>query len=227
MLSEGTSQPLDCKFLSVVVKKNEQDRFDETDPNVVAGAWQLDAADTASKAAMILGLQAGQVLLFEAHETWAVEFALEKSRIIDAIGEHVLDVQHIGSTAIPGVPAKPVLDILVGVGDFDEARTCVASLEKIGYCDRHEHGIPRRHYFVKGDPRTHHLHMVERDGEHWRTIVEFRDFLRGHPRSARAYAEAKRNLARTYSLDKGAYQREKDEIVQRLLQTAASLRADA
>lgn len=64
---------------------------------------------------MILGLPAGQVLLFEAHEARAKEFALEKARIIDAIGEHVLDVQHIGSTAIRGIPAKPILDILVGV----------------------------------------------------------------------------------------------------------------
>lgn len=171
---------------------------------------------------MMLGLPAGQVLLCEAHEAWTKEFELEKSRIIDAIGEHVLDVQHIGSTAIPGVPAKPVLDILVGVGDFDEAAACVASLEQIGYCYRREYGIPRRHYFVKGDPRTHHMHMVERDSEHWRATVEFRDFLRGHPRAARVYAEAKSALAGTYSRNRGAYQREKDKVVQSLLQAAAA-----
>jgi GrpB-like predicted nucleotidyltransferase (UPF0157 family) len=74
------------------------------------------------------------------------------------VSGHTLEVQHVGSTAIPGVSAKPVLDVLVGVAGFDEA---VCALRPLGYCYRGEHGIPRRHYFVKGDPRTHHLHMVE------------------------------------------------------------------
>jgi GrpB-like predicted nucleotidyltransferase (UPF0157 family) len=176
---------------------------------------------------MTLGLPAGQVVLFDAHEAWANEFELEKARIADAIGVHVLDVQHFGSTAIPGVPAKPILDILVGVEDFDDAATCVAPLEKIGYRYRHEHGIPRRHYFVRGDSRTHHLHMVEMGSGYWRSAVEFRDTLKSHPRSARIYAESKRALAAMYSRNKSAYQREKDRVVQSLLQTAAKLRADA
>jgi GrpB-like predicted nucleotidyltransferase (UPF0157 family) len=110
-----------------------------------------------------------------------------------------------------------VLDILVGVDDFEEAAVCVAPLETIGYRYRHEYGIARRHYFVKGDPRTHHLHMLERNTGHWAVMVDFRDFLKRNQDAARAYAEAKRTLAAKYLRDRAAYQREKDRIVEGLL----------
>jgi GrpB-like predicted nucleotidyltransferase (UPF0157 family) len=166
---------------------------------------------------MFLGLPSGEVRLLDAHEAWAHEFELERDRIVSAVGNRILEIQHVGSTAIPGVPAKPVLDILVGVEDFEEASACIAPLESLGYSYRHEHGIPRRHYFVKGAPRTHHLHMVERRSDHWVITTAFRDFLRHDPASAREYAEAKRALAAKYSLDRQAYQREKDKVVERLL----------
>jgi GrpB-like predicted nucleotidyltransferase (UPF0157 family) len=173
---------------------------------------------------LTLGLAAGEVRLREAHEAWARAFELERATILEAIGQHVLDVQHVGSTAIPGVPAKPILDILVGVADFEEAKVCVAPLERAGYLFRNEHGIPRRHYFVKGEPRTHHLHMIERDSEHWRSTVGFRDLLKQNPESARAYADAKKTLAAIYARDRAAYQRDKDEVVERLLRAAATPR---
>jgi GrpB-like predicted nucleotidyltransferase (UPF0157 family) len=176
---------------------------------------------------MLLGLPTGEVLLHAAHEAWAEEFLLEKARIIEAVGDHIREIQHVGSTAVPGVPAKPVLDILVGVEDFDEASVCVAPLENIGYCYRGEYGIPRRHYFVKGDPRTHHLHMVERDSNHWSVTVTFRDFLNRDSNAANAYAEAKQSLAAKYSRDRAMYQREKDKVVERLLALAARSRGGA
>jgi GrpB-like predicted nucleotidyltransferase (UPF0157 family) len=133
-------------------------------------------------------------------------------------------VQHVGSTAISNVPAKPVLDILVGVEDFDGARACVAPLESIGYRYRQEYGIPRRHYFVKGDPRPHHLHMLETDSSHWVRTIAFRDFLNCDAEAARAYAEAKRSLAVTHSRNREAYQREKGKVVERLLALASESR---
>lgn len=176
---------------------------------------------------MALGLATGNVCLREAHEAWAQEFELEKARIIDAIGAYILDIQHVGSTAIRGVPAKPILDILVGIQNFDEATVCVAPLKGIGYDYRQEHGISRRHYFVKGDPRTHHLHVVQRDSEHWLITISFRDFLKNDPHSAREYAQAKRALAATYSRDRAAYQGEKDNVIESLLHRAGTLRRNA
>ena len=117
--------------------------------------------------------------------------------------------------------------MLVGVEDFDGATVCVAPLEVIGYSYRHGHGIPQRHYFVKGDPRTHHLHMVEKDSHHWLMTVAFRDFLKEHPESARVYAEGKQRLATEYARDRAGYQREKDKIVESLLRLATQQRGGA
>jgi GrpB-like predicted nucleotidyltransferase (UPF0157 family) len=170
---------------------------------------------------MVLGLASGTVSLSRAHDAWAAAYERERVRIVAAIGEHLLDVQHVGSTSIPGVPAKPILDILVGVRDFDEANACVGPMVALGYLYRGENGIARRHYFVKGDPRTHHVHMVEVQSEGWRATLRFRDLLRRNPPLAREYALAKERLALLHSRDRQAYQRGKDEIVERILATEA------
>ena len=169
---------------------------------------------------MALGMATGQVSLLSAHEAWAEQYQLEKARILEAIGAHILDIQHVGSTSIAGVPAKPILDILVGVEDFEGAAVCIARMEDIGYRYRGENGIPRRHYFVKGDPRTHHVHMVERDGNDWRITVLFRDFLKSHPDVANEYAEAKKRFALKHAQDQYAYQAEKDKVVERITERA-------
>lgn len=174
-----------------------------------------------------LGLAAGEVQLCTEHESWARAFAIEKAAIVGAIEPHILDVQHVGSTSIPGVPAKPILDVLVGVADFEEARVCVAPLERLGYVFKGEFGIPRRHYFVKGEPRTHHLHMQEISSPHWELTIGFRDLLRRDPTAARIYADAKRSLAAAHSRDRKAYQREKDQVVEDLLRAAGILGAAA
>src|SRR5690606_22052333 len=98
---------------------------------------------------MVLGLASGEISLAWAHDAWAAAYEQERAGIIEAIGEHVLDIEHVGSTSIPKVPAKPILDVLIGVRDFDEANACVAPMVAIGYIYRGENGIPRRHYFVK------------------------------------------------------------------------------
>ena len=175
---------------------------------------------------MTLGLTTGHVALHSNHAAWADEFRREKARIVDAIGPHVLDIQHVGSTSIPGVPAKPILDLLVGVEDYDEARVCIRPLERLGYLYKGEYGFPRRHYFVLGDPRTHHLHMVERTSDMWRGMILFRDFLKSDPESAREYAEAKIELAARYPKDRASYQQEKDKVVERILERAGSLGAE-
>ena len=169
---------------------------------------------------MTLGLAGAGVSLFSTHEAWAAEFQIEKARIAEAVGPHILDIQHVGSTSIPGVPAKPILDVLVGVQNFERAAVCILPMESIGYFYRGEFGIPRRHYFVKGDPRTHHVHMVERASRDWHITVTFRDFLRSDPDSAREYAEAKQRLAAKHAQDRSAYQQEKDKVVEDILARA-------
>jgi len=169
---------------------------------------------------MVLGMTGDEICLLTAHEVWAEQYALEKARIIEAIGAYVLDIQHVGSTSISSVPAKPIIDILIGVEDFEGASVCIVPMEGIGYVYRGEYGIPHRHYFVKGDPRTHHVHMVEKDSENWRITVLFRDLLRSHPDVAREYAEAKVRLAEQYREDRASYQRAKDKVVEGILDKA-------
>ena len=169
---------------------------------------------------MTLGLGTGQIVLASNHVAWAEEYLQEKARILEAIGQQILDIRHVGSTSVAGVPAKPILDILVAVESFEEAFVCVAPMEHLGYFHRGEYGIPRRHYFVKGDPRTHHVHMVEKRSRDWRTTLKFRDFLESDAQAAREYREAKEQLASKYAKDRSGYQQEKDKIVERILDRA-------
>ena len=167
---------------------------------------------------MVLGLACGHVFLARAHAAWAAAYERERAEIAAALGEHIIGIEHVGSTSIPDVPAKPILDILVGIQDFDEARACVAPMTGLGYTYRGENGIPRRHYFVKGDPRTHHVHMVEVQSDTWKGTLRFRDLLRTHPHLASEYACEKERLARTYADDREGYQREKDKVVESILE---------
>lgn len=169
---------------------------------------------------MTLGLRTGQIVLASNHEAWAEEFQQEKVRILGAIGEQVLDIRHVGSTSVDGVPAKPILDILIAVESFEEAFACIEPMERLGYYHRGEYGIPRRHYFQKGDPRTHHVHMVESGSRDWCTMLNFSAFLESDAEAAREYGEAKEQLASKYAKDRSRYQEEKDKVVERILKRA-------
>ncbi len=131
----------------------------------------------------------------------------------------------MGSTAVEGLPAKPIIDIQVGVRDWDEAKVTIAPLVGCKWVYRGELGIPRRHYFRKSNDvgeRTHHLHMLEITGPHWDTMLAFRDYLRAHPDAAAEYAELKRGLAKRTFADRGEYTDAKAPFVQRILALAGA-----
>ena len=104
--------------------------------------------------------------------------------------------------------------------DFEEARVCIGPVEHLGYEYRSEFGIPRRHYFVKGEPRTHHIHMNEIESRDWKDQVLFRDLLIQHPELAKEYAELKTELARQFPADREAYQEGKGSFIDRVLRMA-------
>ena len=165
-----------------------------------------------------MGLRSGRVELMVDHAAWAAEFLQERQRILQVLAGHATVIEHVGSTAVPGVPAKPILDILVGVLNFEKARICIKPMEWLGYEYRGEYGIPGRHYFVKGAPRTHHLHMLEVGGERWGSMVALRDALLACPDIAHHYAEAKLRLAAEHRNNRAAYQRAKDRVIEHLLE---------
>lgn len=143
-------------------------------------------------------------------EAWPSLYEEERHLIERAIGPFVEEIEHIGSTAVPGLAAKPVIDIMVGVGSLDDSPALVERLGAIGYeyvpeLERH---MPSRRYFRKqrGGRRTRQIHLVERsNSEWWDRHVLFRDHLRAHPEAAEEYARLKRGLSERFKVDRAAY----------------------
>lgn len=170
----------------------------------------------------VVGLPPGQVQVRPYTAEWQRLFRQEAAQLRAYIGNYVLDIQHIGSTSIPYMPAKPIIDISIAVANFEEAAVCVPLMEQLDYEFRGEHGIPRRHYFVKGNPRMYHVHMVELDSDDWRGNLLFRDYLISQPATARAYASLKTELAQQHPTDREAYQAGKDAFIKQVLRMAAA-----
>jgi len=168
----------------------------------------------------MLGLPKGTVKLEPHSEQWHQLFTEEKTRLLQAVGDYVIAIEHVGSTAICGISAKPIIDIAVSVERFADGEKCVEPLENIGYEYRGEHGIAGRFYFVKGEPRTHHLHMVLETSDFWRSHLLFRDYLRENPATAKEYEELKLKLAREYLDDRDAYLRGKSDFIENILNAA-------
>jgi GrpB-like predicted nucleotidyltransferase (UPF0157 family) len=167
----------------------------------------------------MLGLEKGVVQLLPHDEHWHQLFAVEKALLQKAIGEFVVAVEHVGSTSVCGIAAKPILDIVVAISDKANGENCIAPLENLGYTYRGENGIAGRFYFVKGAPaRTHHLHMLLADSLELRNHLFFRDYLRANPESAAEYDKLKRDLANKYGNDRDAYLDGKAAFVESILQ---------
>jgi GrpB-like predicted nucleotidyltransferase (UPF0157 family) len=151
---------------------------------------------------------------------WRWLFHVERIRLWCRLKSHILDIQHVGSTAIPGMIAKPIIDILVVVEDFERAAGCIPAIEQLGYEYRGENEQLRQHHFVEGHPTTHSLYVVERQSEDLAAKTCFRDCLIQDAEVARAYADLKRRLARRFSADRQAYQGAKGAFIQQVLQVA-------
>ena len=138
---------------------------------------------------------------------WPRQYAAERDRIDAAIGDVILAIEHVGGTAVPGLPAKPVIDLMVGVEDIERAGPAVAGLINLGYeyIPELESQLPDRRYFRKGAPETHHVHMVPVSSDYWAEHLLFRDYLRSHPQAAEEYGKLKRGLAGRHRLDRDAY----------------------
>jgi GrpB-like predicted nucleotidyltransferase (UPF0157 family) len=160
------------------------------------------------------GLNPGELRLAAVGPVWAMRFAAERDRIAAALGPDAIDIQHVGSTAIQGILAKPILDIAVAVRTFEEGFRLVPLVVALGYEYRGENGIPRRHYFVQGSPRrTHHLHVFEQRSDDWACHLGFRDALLSSPSTAVRYSELKGALALQSGGDRDLYQTLKSSFI--------------
>ena len=154
---------------------------------------------------------------------WPILYEEEEASILGVIGDFIVDIQHIGSTAVPGLGAKPVIDIMVAIRHLALIEKCVQPLQTIGYEYLGEYGIPGRHYFRKppGRPHsTHHLHVVERESDFWERHILFRDFLRAHPEEAQRYYQLKRELGAKFASDRDAYTEAKTSFIESVVNRA-------
>jgi len=168
-----------------------------------------------------LGLESGVVRLVEYDARWPELFAAEEQRIRVECGTLPLRLEHVGGTSIPGMCAKPVLDIVAGRPPGSQAQDYVSALKRAGYEPRGEKGVPGREFFRRGQPRAYHLHLVEMGSPLWRDYLAFRDYLRAHADAARQFASLKRALAAQFPWDREAYINGKSARVQEILELAA------
>lgn len=147
---------------------------------------------------------------------WEIKFQIEAHRITEAIGQTAVRVHHIGSTAIPKIKAKPVIDILLEVLSLDDLDQKAAMLESLGYEAMGEFGIPGRRYFRLDDAcgtRTHQVHAFEAGVPNVVRHVAFRDYMRAHALIAEEYGTLKEHLANANPHDMAAYIEGKDAFV--------------
>lgn len=154
---------------------------------------------------------------------WKSIYEEEKSLITNAMGDVLVAIEHIGSTAVPGLSAKPIIDIMVGVEDIDGVEECIEPLAGIGYkyIPDYEDEIPERRYFNKGSQNNHkHLHIVEIMSEFWEEHILFRDYLRTNPEVATRYSELKSFLAEKFKDERELYNSGKTGFIKSVVKMA-------
>ncbi|ASN05408.1 GrpB family protein [Virgibacillus necropolis] len=140
------------------------------------------------------------------HEKWLSMFEKEADKLRTIFGEQVVVIHHIGSTSVPGLKAKPVIDIMPVVKEINVVDKYINSMENIGYEPKGENGIPERRYFQKGgDNRTHHVHIYQLGNYEIKRHLAFRDYLRTHPESKKRHGELKQKLAQQFPHDIESY----------------------
>ncbi|MBC7912476.1 MAG: GrpB family protein [Pyrinomonadaceae bacterium] len=159
---------------------------------------------------------------------WRDAFETEAKHVAAALGENVVAVHHIGSTAIPNIYAKPVIDLLIEVRDITEVDSQSAAMESLGYEVMGEYGIPGRRYFRKDNRegiRTHHIHAFESGSAEVERHLAFRDYMIAHPVDAQRYGELKRKLAEEHPQSIDGYMDGKDGFIKEIDRRAARWRA--
>ncbi|HSM27995.1 MAG TPA: GrpB family protein [Thioalkalivibrio sp.] len=157
------------------------------------------------------------VTLVDYDPSWPRTFAREARRLESADLPGFLAVEHIGSTAVPGMSAKPIIDIMLTVTIPARSRQLIRKLEALEYRYLGNFGLRGRHFFRLGEPARVHLHVVNNRSPHARAWLEFRDTLRSRPEWFDYYEQEKRNLARLYRCDRAAYTAAKGPIVATIL----------
>lgn len=153
---------------------------------------------------------------------WVSEFEVERKQILAVLGVLVREIEHVGSTSISGMMAKPIIDIAVAVNSFSMLdHGFLKRLADIGYAYVPHEEFPHRRFFRRGEwgAGTHHLHVYEMNSDDWQNIIRFRNYLRDHPETAQAYMNLKIQLA-TVAPDRQTYTDQKAPFIRKVLSKA-------
>ena len=162
-----------------------------------------------------------EIILVPHDAAWPARFRIESQLLHVALSELKPAIEHIGSTAIPGLSAKPIIDMLVGVESLAAFESQAKRLAVYGYqyIPDYERALPDRRFFkrVVNGVRTHHVHVVEKNGVYWKRYMKFRNSLRDDALLAARYADVKRRLAARHSFDRDAYTNGKTGFIEAVL----------
>jgi GrpB-like predicted nucleotidyltransferase (UPF0157 family) len=167
-----------------------------------------------------IGLKRGSVKLSSYQKQWSIEFEKEKQRLLNKLGDLVVDIQHIGSTSVSGLKAKPIIDMSAGVRRFGDARKLKKRLRELGY--NFDRTFQHQLFFAKGSDasRTHYLHVMRYKGVKWNNDALFRDYLRKHSYQIKKYSDLKTRLAKQYPDERQKYSDGKDKFIKNIIRLA-------
>jgi GrpB-like predicted nucleotidyltransferase (UPF0157 family) len=161
-------------------------------------------------------------------ETWPASFARERAELLEVFSPVAVEIEHVGSTAVPGLGAKPIVDMMLGADRIAEVEARISRLEEHGYqyMPEHESVLPERRFFAKPRqrPRRFHLHAVELASEFWQRHLLFRDFLRRNPAVAAEYYALKLRLATRFGDDREGYTEAKTSFIEAVVRSAGGSR---
>jgi GrpB-like predicted nucleotidyltransferase (UPF0157 family) len=169
-----------------------------------------------------IGLQNEKVKLSGYNPVWQKLYKKEEKLLIPIVEKYGLGIEHIGSTAIPGSKAKPIIDMVIGVKSLKDGEKLIKPLKKLGYECRHDAGIIKRYFFTKGNKThtTYHLHIVKFNSNLWKNQLLFRDYLRKNKEAVKKYNELKEKLAEKYKDDRKKYVVGKGEFIKSIIKKA-------
>ncbi|KOA19416.1 dephospho-CoA kinase/protein folding accessory domain-containing protein [Clostridium homopropionicum DSM 5847] len=148
---------------------------------------------------------------------WVKKYLDEAEKVKKIMADELVKIHHIGSTAIPGISAKPVIDILVEVKNIRDVDNYNEEMKEIGYIPKGEYGIEGRKFFLKGEiNRTHHVHVFEMGNSEIKRHLNFRDYMISHPEEAKSYSELKKELAIKFIHDIDGYCNGKDGFIKEI-----------
>lgn len=167
----------------------------------------------------MVGLERHVVKLELYDPRWQDDYEKERIQLLKMLGDNICSLAHIGSTAIPGIHAKPIIDVVIGVRSIEMVPELVELLKSLNYVYRGENGLPKRHFFRKtfGNVVTHHLHVVEEGSDYQRKHLFFRDHLRQNKEAAQEYDRLKIFLAKKFDCEREKYVEGKGEFIRGIL----------